>query len=88
MREATLVALKANLQALKLAGCAGNIETYLRQATEARTGYDEFLLDLTAHELQARSMSRERRRIREAKFPLIKPLETFDLNATPVMSDN
>lgn len=83
MKEATLVALKQNLLALKLSGIAGNIESYLRQGTETGTGYDEFLLELTTAELQARSMSRERRKIREAKFPLIKPLETFDLNAVP-----
>jgi len=83
MKEATLAALKQNLLALKLSGIAGNIEAHLRQGTEAGTGYDEFLLELTTAELQARSMSRERRKIREAKFPLIKPLETFDLNAVP-----
>jgi len=83
MKEATLAALKQNLLALKLSGIAGNIEAHLRQGTEAGTGYDEFLLELTAAELQARSQSRERRKIREAKFPLIKPLETFDLNAVP-----
>jgi DNA replication protein DnaC len=83
MKEATLAALKANLLALKLSGIAGNIEAHLRQGTEAGTDYDEFLLELTAAELQTRAQSRERRKIREAKFPLIKPLETFDLNAVP-----
>ncbi len=83
MKEATFVALKANLLALKLSGIAGNLEAYLRQGTEAGTGYDDFLLELTTAELQARAQSRERRKIREAKFPLLKPLETFDLNAVP-----
>lgn len=83
MKEATLIMLKENLKALKLSGIAGNIEVHLRQAQEAGTGYDEFLLELTALELQAKAQSRERRRIREAKFPLIKSLEMFDLNAVP-----
>lgn len=83
MKEAILVALRENLKALKLSGIAGNIEAHLRQGQETGPGYDEFLLELTAVELQTRSQSRERRRIREAKFPLIKPLETFDLNAVP-----
>ena len=55
----------------------------MRQARETGIGYDEFLLNLTVAELQARSESRLNRRIREAKFPLIKPLETFDLTAVP-----
>ncbi len=83
MKEATLAALKGNLKALKLSSIAGNIEMHLRQGKEAGIGYDEFLLELTVVELQARAQNREKRRIREAKFPLIKPLETFDLNAVP-----
>ncbi len=83
MKEATLAALKGNLKALKLSTIAGNIEVHLRQGTDAGIGYDEFLLELTVVELQTRAQNREKRRIREAKFPLIKPLETFDLNAVP-----
>ena len=55
----------------------------MRQARETGIGYDEFLLNLTVAELQARSENSFNRRIREAKFPLIKPLETFDLAAVP-----
>ena len=55
----------------------------MRQARETGIGYDEFLLNLIAAELQVRSESRLNRRIRESKFPLLKPIETFDLTATP-----
>ena len=83
MKHETLPGLKENLKALKLSTMAGGIEVHLRQARETGIGYDEFLLELTAVELQARGESRLNRRIREAKFPLMKPLETFDLNAVP-----
>jgi len=79
----TLMALKENLKQLKLSTMARDMEAHLRQAGESGIGYDEFLLELTTDELQARSENRLKRRIREAKFPLIKPLETFDINSAP-----
>lgn len=83
MNNGTLMALKANLKALKLSTMVGSIEVYLRQARESGIDYDEFFLELTSIELQARAESRLNRRLREAKFPLIKPIETFDLNVVP-----
>ncbi|MFW8602567.1 ATP-binding protein, partial [Desulfobacterota bacterium M19] len=83
MSAGTIMELKANLKELKLSTMARGVEVYLRQAREAGIGYDQFLVDLTTEELQARSENRLKRRIREAKFPLIKPAETFDLTATP-----
>ncbi len=80
---ATLIELKDNLKELKLSTMARSMETSLRQARERGVGYDEFLMELTSEELQARFENRLKRRIREAKFPLIKPLESFDLSAAP-----
>jgi len=83
MSVGTIMELKANLKELKLSTMAGGVEAYLRQARESGIGYEQFLVDLTTEELQARSENRLKRRLREAKFPLIKPAETFDLTATP-----
>jgi DNA replication protein DnaC len=83
MTAGALIELQANLRALNLAHMARNLESPLRQARERGIGYDEFLIELTAAELQARAESRLARRTREAKFPLVKPLETFDLAAAP-----
>lgn len=80
---ATLIQLTDNLKALKLATMARGMESSLRQAREIGVDYDEFLLSLTTEELQARFENRLKRRLREAKFPLIKPLESFDLSAVP-----
>jgi len=41
-------------------------------------------LELTAAELQARAENSLNRRVREAKFPLLKPMETFDLSSVNV----
>ncbi len=83
MKAGVLMELKENLKALKLSTMASNVEGLVREARETGIGYDEFIFNLTLAELQGRSESRLNRRIREAKFPLIKPLETFDLATVP-----
>jgi len=83
MTAGALIELRANLKALKLSTMARNLESSFRQARESGIDYEEFLIELTTAELQARGESRLARRIREAKFPLLKPMETFDLNAVP-----
>ena len=83
MTAGILMELQANLKALTLSSMARNLEGLLRQAKETGTGYDEFLLDLTRAELQARAESRLNRLIKESRFPLLKPMETFDLAAVP-----
>ena len=81
MSGTTLMVLKEDLKALKLSTMARLIEGHLRQAREKSIGYEEFLLELTSIELQTRAENRLKRRIREAKFPLLKPLETFNVEA-------
>ncbi|MFH7321641.1 IS21-like element helper ATPase IstB [Desulfurivibrio sp. D14AmB] len=81
MMNSTFVELRENLKALTLSTMVREIEPALRQAKERGVGYDEFLLDLTVAELQTRAESRLNRRVREAKFPLVKTMEGFDLDA-------
>jgi len=83
MKIGALAELQTNLKTLNLSTLARNLEGFVRQARETGIGYDEFLLNLTITELQARADNRLNRRIRESKFPLLKPLETFDLSAVP-----
>ena len=83
MMSATLIELRENLKALSLSMTARDLESKIRQAKESGPGYDEFLLDLTTIELQARAENRLNRRVREAKFPLLKTLEGFDFAAVP-----
>jgi len=83
MMSATLIELRENLKALSLSITARDLESKIRQAKESGPGYDDFLLDLTTTELQARAENRLNRRVREAKFPLLKTLEGFDFAAVP-----
>ncbi|PKN17056.1 MAG: hypothetical protein CVU65_18600 [Deltaproteobacteria bacterium HGW-Deltaproteobacteria-22] len=53
----------------------------MRHASENGIDYGEFLLELTTTELHTRTENRLNRRLHESKFPMINPLETFDLGA-------
>jgi len=75
--------LTENLKSLKLSTMTHNLAGHLRQAKQDKLDYDEFLLNLTEDEVQVRKENGRKRRLREAKFPLIKPLETFDFGAAP-----
>ncbi|WP_136806934.1 IS21-like element helper ATPase IstB [Desulfosediminicola flagellatus] len=80
MNSATF-ALRENLKKLKLATIRKEIDVQIRQAREAGTDYADFLLDLTSVELQHRTANRLKRRMREAKSPLVKTLDGFDTEA-------
>lgn len=83
MNPATSVTLQDNLQNLRLTHMAKELESSLRQARDSGYDYAEFLLQLTEHELRIRSENRLKRRIREAKFPLLKTIEEFDYALAP-----
>ena len=83
MKAGTEISLRQNLSSLRLSTMASSLEAHIRQAKESRMQYDEFLLGLTDIEIQMRLENSEKRRLKEAKFPLIKPLEAFDFEEAP-----
>jgi DNA replication protein DnaC len=83
MKAAVKVQLLANLKALKLSAMIAQLEGCLRQARDSSEGYEELLLNLTEIEVAARMENGRKRRLRDAKFPLLKPLETFQFEAAP-----
>lgn len=70
-----------NLKTLRLSTMIHNLEGHLRQARQDKLDYDEFLLNLADVEVQVRQENGRKRRLREAKFPLLKPLDTFNFDA-------
>ena len=50
---------------------------------EATAGYDVFLLELLKRELAERQSSSQKRRIKQAKFPVLKTMDEFDCNRCP-----
>ena len=85
MKATTAMVLTDNLKSLHLSHMLHHLEAQLRQAREQGADYSEFLLNLTDIELQIRGENRLKRRLREAKFPLLKTLEMFDQQAAPGM---
>lgn len=88
MKLSTEHMLLKNLQKLKLSTMAADLKATLRQARENGSSYDDFLLELTTNEIKIRAENKLKRLIREAKFPILKPLETFDFNAVPDLNTN
>ena len=83
MKPAVKAQLLSNLKFLKLSAILAELEVCIRQAGESNTGYGEFFLHLTELEVAARMENGRKRRIKEAKFPLLKPIETFEFEAAP-----
>jgi DNA replication protein DnaC len=83
MNTAVDISLKENLKSLKLTHMAGELDSALRQARDAAQDYADFLLQLTEHELRIRSENRFKRRLKEARFPLLKTLEDFKFACAP-----
>jgi len=72
-----------NLKKLKLSTMIHNLESLIRQANQESLSYEEFLLNLSESEVQTRQENGRKRRLREAKFPILKPMEAFDFDAAP-----
>jgi len=75
--------LTDNLKKLRLSSMIRNLESLIRQAKQEKLSYEEFLLNLSEAEVQTRQENGRKRRLREAKFPILKPMETFQFDAAP-----
>jgi len=57
-------------------------ENLIRQMKPS-DGYDVFLLELLKQEAEERQFSGQRRRIKQARFPMCKTMDEFDFSRTP-----
>lgn len=80
----------AHTRVLKLPGVARTFEGLARQARDAHWPHEDYLQEVLSAEQASRHESVIRQRLREARFPEVKTLDTFDfaaadgLNATQV----
>jgi DNA replication protein DnaC len=72
----------AQARALKMPGLSRVYEALARQAREEHWGYEEYLHEVLSAEQTSRHDSAIRHRLREARFPEMKMLDTFDFAAT------
>src|SRR5687768_13619134 len=62
-------------------GLARVYESLARQAREERWDYEDYLHEVLSAEQTSRADSAVRHRLREARFPEMKTLDTFDFTA-------
>lgn len=70
--------LKSQARGLKMPGLGRSFETLGRQAREEKWTYEDFLHEVLAAEQTSRTDSAIRARLRDARFPESKTLESFD----------
>ena len=80
MKPATEALLAEYLKQLKLAAILKSYAARAREARNAGSDYEDYLLSLIESELEARSDNRLKRRIRDARFPVIKTMESFNFD--------
>ena len=71
----------AHTRALKLPGVARVFEGLARQARDAHWPHEDYLHEVLSAEQLSRHESVMRQRLREARFPEVKTLDTFDFPA-------
>ena len=76
----------AQTRALKMPGLARVFEALGRQAREEHWSHEEYLHEALSAEQTSRQDSAVRHRLREARFPETKTLDTFDFAATEGLS--
>src|ERR1700759_3427411 len=72
----------AQARALKMPGVVRILESLAQRAREEQWGYEEFLHEVLSAEQTSRRDSAVRHRLREARFPEMKTIDTFDFPAT------
>ena len=72
--------LAGDLKTLFLSTVASHWEAMARDARKQRLSHVDYLADLMRIEVERRSERRVQRRIKDAKFPYLKTLDSFDLD--------
>jgi DNA replication protein DnaC len=78
MTEALL--LETYLKQLRLPTFLKNYRRFAEDAAQAHLNYDRFLLSLAEQEIAQREKNREERRIKAARFSILKELADFDFS--------
>ena len=85
-RKSTLL-LEHNLKKLKLSTILREFKTVAAISSGKNFSYEKFLLELAEREIAERVSRAKERRIKAAKFPNFKTLESFDFAASPWINE-
>ena len=86
MADATIDLLKSHFRQLRLPSMSREFERLARDAAATNSNYFEFLLRLTEAELATRAAAAVSRRIKDAKFPVLKDFDVYDFSILPQLS--
>jgi DNA replication protein DnaC len=86
MNDTPQVLLAHHLKALKLPTFLREYDKVARQCAAEGVDYPRFLLRLAEQELIDRDRRMVERRIKAAKFPTVKSLDSFDFAALPSLN--
>jgi len=86
MTETSSLLLRSYLKQLRLPVMAREYEKVGKEAGHSGQGYDRFLLNLVAMEVENRQSNTLKRRIKAAGFPVQKDFDTFDFSALPALN--
>jgi DNA replication protein DnaC len=86
MADATIDLLKSHFRQLRLPSMSREFERLARDAAATNQNYHEFLLRLTETELATRAAAAVSRRIKDARFPVLKDFDTYDFSVLPQLS--
>ncbi len=78
--------LEVYLKRLRLPAIGRHYQELARQAAQGNLPYEAFLLALVELEAQQRDENAHQKRLRMAKFPVIKGLDQFDFTAVPSLN--
>jgi DNA replication protein DnaC len=74
--------IQGQARTLKMPGLLRSYEALARQAREEHWTHEEYLHEILSVEVASRAESAVRQRLREARFPELKTLDTFDFHAS------
>lgn len=80
------VILESYLRKLYLSTFIRHYEAFAAEAAQSNQSYSRYLMALAEQELLERDVRRCDRRVKEAKFPVVKDLGSFDFAAIPQLN--
>lgn len=86
-QDPSTLLLEHHLKALKLPTFLRDYTSVAAVCGQERSSYPQYLFRLTERELIDRERRATERRIKEAQFPVLKTIETFDFAAQPTLNE-
>lgn len=78
--------IQAYLKRLRLPAIARDYRRFAEEASASHQSYEAYLLAILESEVNQREENNERRRIVQARFPVLKTLESFDFSVVPSLN--